>query len=192
MIIENKGIKTDTFYIPPFNLQEGEVVVLYLHNCPDSYDAQMVLKNIFCGIVKDKDVIIHKKLKFVEHFKESRFRYYFYPITVGEYLRKRSDLNSPFSIKIFETQWITNKTKVNTLPGNPRRLLSLYATLSKTKNIVFDLLGQDPEGVEFAFKMVKEAVKSGGSAILLYNFNGLKEHCAKYIELEWRNNSVDI
>ncbi|MCC9073724.1 hypothetical protein LNQ49_19265 [Flavobacterium sp. F-65] len=189
MIIENKGIKTDTFYIPPFNLEKGEVVVLYLHNCSESYDVEMLLKSIFCGTVKDENVIIHKKLKFVEHFKESNLRRYFCPITVGEYLRKNTDLNSSFSEKIFETNWITNKTKVNTLPGNPRKLLSLYATLSKTKNIVFDLVGQDPQGVEFAFEMVKEAVKNDGSAILFYHFDGLKEHCSKYIELEWVNHS---
>ncbi|MFT6679315.1 MAG: hypothetical protein ACJAZG_001993, partial [Granulosicoccus sp.] len=30
MLIENKGIKTDNFYIPPFDLNVGEIVVLYL------------------------------------------------------------------------------------------------------------------------------------------------------------------
>lgn len=137
-IIENKGIKTDTFYIPPFNLQEGELVVVYLYNGIHFYDTEMFLKDIFCGNTEDKNVTVHKKMTFVEHFKESNFRSHFFPTTVGEYLRKNANLNHPFSKKIFEIEWITAKTKMNSLPGTPRRLLCLYAALSKTKDIVFD------------------------------------------------------
>ncbi|MDL2141990.1 hypothetical protein QQY79_05620 [Flavobacterium tructae] len=184
IVLENKGIKTDTFYVPPFVLYEGEIIVLYLNNIIDLYGTEMFLKDIFCGITKNENVILHKKMTFVEHFRESNFRDRFYPTTVGKYLRKNANLSDPFSKKIFEIEWITNKIKVRTLAGNPRRLLCLYAALSKTKDIVFDLVGQDPEGVEFTFKMVKEAVKNGGSAILL-DFSGkLKVHASKYVELE--------
>ena len=184
IVLENKGIKTDTFYVPPFVLYEDEVVVLYLNTIVDLYDTEMFLKDIFCGITKNENVALHKKMTFVEHFRESNFRDRFYPTRVGRYLRKNANLSDPFSKKIFEIEWITSKTKVRTLTGNPRRLLCLYAALSKTKDIVFDLLGQDPEEVEFTFKMVKEAVKNGGSAILL-DFSGkLKVHASKYVELE--------
>jgi hypothetical protein len=29
MVIENKGIRRSDFYVPPFNLKKGEIVVLY-------------------------------------------------------------------------------------------------------------------------------------------------------------------
>jgi hypothetical protein len=47
----------------------------------------MLLKGIFSGKVKDKNVIVHKKLTFVEHFKEPKFRQLFYPVTVEGYLK---------------------------------------------------------------------------------------------------------
>lgn len=186
-IIENKGIKTGTFYIAPFNLQEGELVVLYLYNGTHFYDTEMFLKDIFCGNTEDKNVTVHTKMTFVEHFKESNFRRCFYPTTVGEYLRKNANLRHPFSKKIFETEWITAKTKMSSLSGNPRRLLCLYATLSNTRHIVFDLVAQDPSGADFFIKMVKEAIKNGGSAILLDSHEDINEYASRYISLEWNN-----
>ncbi|RYM31370.1 hypothetical protein ERX46_16955 [Brumimicrobium glaciale] len=185
MLIENKGIKTDTFHIPPFDLNVGEIVVLYLFNGQHFYETEMFLKDVFIGKKKDENVVIHKKLTFVEHFIEPKIRRFFYPVTVGEYLKKNADLKSPYASKIYEIEWINEKTKVNTLTGNPRRLLSLYAALSKTKNIVFDVVGQDPKGAEETYELVKEVVNKGGAAILLDCFEDMKNDCTKYVELQW-------
>ncbi|MEN2401075.1 hypothetical protein GKZ90_0014910 [Flavobacterium sp. MC2016-06] len=187
IVLENKGIKTDTFYIPPFVLYEGEAVSLYLYNGKHLYDTEVFLRNIFCGKIKHENVILHRKMTFVEYFRRSYFRDTFFPLTVGRYLKGNSNLKSPFSKKIFEIEWITGKTKIEKLPGTPRKLLTLYATLSKTKDIVFDLGALDSEGSEFVFKMVKEAVKDGGSAILLDCFDDAKKHASKVITLEWNN-----
>ncbi|RLJ34070.1 hypothetical protein CLU97_3563 [Chryseobacterium sp. 7] len=185
MIIENKGIKTETFYIPPFTLNAGEIVVLHLYNGYHFYETEMFLKDIFCGKTDHENVIIHKSMTFAEPFRESNFRDIFFPVTVGEYLRKNANLLSPYATKIYETEWINKKIKVNTLAGTPRRLLTLYTTLSKTNNIVFDLVGQDPMGAKETYKIVKEVVEKGGSAILLDGYNELKNDCTKYIELQW-------
>ncbi len=185
MLIKNKGIKTDTFYIPPFDLNVGEIIVLHLFNGQHFYETEMFLKDIFIGKTKDTNVVLTQNLTFVEHFIEPKIRRLFYPLTVGEYLNKNANLNSPYASKIYETEWINKKTKVNTLPGNPRRLLSLFATLSKTKNIVFDVAGQDPKGAEKTYELVKEVVNNGGSAILLDCFEDMKNDCTKYVELQW-------
>ncbi len=185
MLIENKGIRTDTFYIPPFDLNVGEIVVLYLFNGQHFYETEMFLKDIFCGKTKNENVVVHKELTFVEHFIEPKLRRLFYPVTVGDYLRKNANLDSPYATKIYDNEWINEKTKVNTLAGTPRRLLSLYATLSKTDNIVFDVAGQDPKGAEETYEIVKDVVKKGGSAILLDCFEYMKNDCTKYIELQW-------
>src|SRR6056297_2381802 len=158
MLIENKGIRTDTFYMPPFDLNIGEIVVLYLFNGQHFFETEMFLKDIFCGKTRHKNVMVHKELTFVEHFIEPKLRRLFYPVTVGEYLKKNANLDSPYATKIYDIEWINEKTKVNTLAGNPRRLLSLYATLSKTKHIVFDAVGQDPKGAEETYEVVKEVV----------------------------------
>lgn len=185
MLINNKGIKTNTFYIPPFELNAGDFVVLYLYNGWHFYETEMFLKDIFCGNTENENVVVHKRLTFVEHFIEPTFRRLFYPVTVGEYLRKNANLDSPYAEKIYEIEWINKKTKVNTLAGNPRRLLSLYATLSKIDNIIFDISGVGPQDAKEIYKIVKETVKKGGSAILLDGFDDLKNDCTKYIELQW-------
>ncbi|WP_405207173.1 hypothetical protein [Aquimarina sp. LLG6339-5] len=185
MLIKNKGIKTNTFHIPPFDLNVGEIIVLYLFNGSHFYETEMFLKDIFIGKTKDENVVVNQKLTFVEHFIEPKLRRLFYPVTVGEYLKKNANLNSPYASKIYQIDWINEKTKVNTLPGNPRRLLSLYTTLSKTKNIIFDVAGQDPQGAEETYKIVKEVVHNGGSAILLDGFEDMKKDCTKYVELQW-------
>lgn len=185
MLIENKGIRTDTFYIPPFDLNIGEIVVLYLFNGEHFFETEMFLKDIFSGKTKDQNVVVHKELTFIEHFIEPKLRRLFYPVTVAEYLKKNANLDSPYATKIYDNEWINEKTKVNSLAGNPRRLLSLYATLSKTKNIVFDVVGQDSKGAEETYEVVKEVVNKGGSAILLDCFEDMKDDCTKYVELQW-------
>lgn len=105
-------------------------------------------------------------------------------------LRKTQILKVLFFSKIYEDKWIKKETKIEKLAGTPRKLLTLYATLSKTKNIVFDLPALDWEGTEFAFKMVNDAVKDGGSAILLDGFDDMKEYAPKFIEVEWNINNL--
>ncbi|SHL13677.1 hypothetical protein [Flavobacterium chilense] len=187
IVLENKGIKTDTFYIPPFVLYEGEVVVLYLYNGKHLYDTEILLRDIFCGKIKHENVILYRKMRFVEYFRRSYFRDTFFPLTVGIYLRKNANPRSHFSNKIFEDEWIKKETKIERLPGTVRKLLTLYAALSKTKDIIFDLPALDSQGTELAFKMVKDAVKDGGSAILLDGYDDMREHTSKFITLEWNN-----
>lgn len=106
-------------------------------------------------------------------------------MTVGEYLKKAANPDSPYATKIYDIDGINEKTKVNTLPDYSKRLLCLYAAFSKTDSIVFDLLGQGVDGTEKIYQAVNEFVKAGGSAILLDNFNDQENVCTKYIELQW-------
>lgn len=185
IVLENKGIKTDTFYIPPFVLYEGEVVVLFLYNGKHFYDTEMYLKDIFCGNIKHENVTLYKEMTFVDFFRESNFRDLFFPSTINRYLKSQADLTNPFLVKLFEDKYVTRKTRMNKLGGTQRKLLNLYVTLSKTKDIVFDVAGLDPQGAVLTFKMVEETVKDGGSAILFDGFDDMKQHASKYIELEW-------
>lgn len=185
MLIANKGIRTNKFYIPPFELNPGEIIVLHLFNGAHFYKTEMYLKDIFTGKIVTESVTVNKPLTFVEHFIEPRLRRMFYPVSVGEYLKRNADPKSHFATKIYEWHWITSKTKVNTLAGSPRGRLRLYATLSRTNNIVFDFVGQDPKGAEESYAIIKECVKNGGAAILLDYCKDMKNDCTKYLELEW-------
>ncbi len=180
MIVENKGIRKNKFFIPPFDLNASEIVVLNLFGGQHFYETEMFLKDIFTGETTNENVKVHKPMKFVEPI----IRRMFLPITVDKYLKKKANPKSNFATKIYETEWITKNTKVNTLAGNSRKLLSLYATLSETKDIIFDLVGQNPKDAKEIYMKVMENVKSGGSAILLDNCSDMKDDCTKYIELQ--------
>lgn len=185
MIVKSKGIKTDLYYIPPFELSEGELVVIYLYGGVHYYDLKMELVDIFTGKTRNDNVNIFRPLTFVEHFKESTFRRLFYPMTVGKYLNKKANLKNNFAAKIYDIDWISKKTKVNTLAGNSRKLLCLYSTLSKTTDIVFDLAGQDPQGALDTYKIVRDTIRNGGSGILIDWADDMKDDCTKFITIEW-------
>ena len=89
-------------------------------------------------------------------------------------------------MKIEDAGVITKRTKVHSLEATPRKILSLLSILSHTNRIVFDLVGQSPDGTKITYDIVKEVVREGGSAILLDWANDMKKDCSKYIELEWK------
>ena len=185
MIVESKGIKKDKYYIPPFELRSGELVVIHLSGGIHYSDLKTELIDIFTGKVKNDYVNIFQPLTFVEYFKESVFRRLFYPVTVSQYLKKNANSKSDFAIKIYEVESISKKTKLNTLTFNSVKTLCLYSTLSKTNDILFDLAGQDPKGAEEIYQIVKESIKNGGSAILIDWADDMKNDCTKFISIEW-------
>lgn len=187
MLIDFKGLKTNDFYIPPFTLSEGEIVVLNLQNGMHFYELSMWLKDLFTGNIKHESIIVNSPLSFVAYFKESFWRRNVFPVTVKEFLKKNANPKSNYSRKIYDITWITDAIRVNTLAGTPRKMLTLYATLSKTNNIVFDLSGVDPMGGEQVYDIVKAVVKNGGSAILLDHCSEMKNNCTRYLEVEFFN-----
>ncbi|BAP33394.1 uncharacterized protein CHSO_4357 [Chryseobacterium sp. StRB126] len=185
MLIENKGITTSSFYIPPFKLNAGEFVVLFLYNGQHFHETKTFLKDIFSGRTKNESAVINKNMTYAEHYKESAFRQLFYPQTVGKYLKKNANLNSLYARKIYEIKGINENTKIKTLSANSTLLLSLYTTLSNTDTIMLDLQGQGPIEAKEIYKIINEFVKNGGSALLCEGYNDLKNECTKYIELQW-------
>ncbi|KFF24893.1 hypothetical protein [Chryseobacterium vrystaatense] len=83
---------------------------------PISTKQKCFLKTFFTAGHKNENVTVHQHLTFAEHFFEPKIRRFFYPVTVGEYLKKNTNSDSPYATKIDETQWINEKTKVNILP----------------------------------------------------------------------------
>jgi len=184
LIIKNNGVEFNNFYIPPFELRKGEIVGIDIHNDEYSFDIEMYLRNIFSGEILNKNVVVNKRLTFVKYAEESRFKWVYYPFTVEQYLKKYSDLNNYYSKKIYDVTWITKKTKINKLPGNPRKWLSLYCTLSKEKNIMLDVAGQDHEGIKTTIEIVKKETECGGSAIFFDHFKAFKNDSTNYVRIE--------
>ena len=56
LIVESKGIKTDHYFIPPFELREGELVIVYLEGGAYFDDLKEQLVAIFAGKVHHENV----------------------------------------------------------------------------------------------------------------------------------------
>lgn len=185
LLIESKGIKTDQYFIPPFEVREGELVLISVYGGAHYQEIKTELVGVFTGKIKNENIIIRKSLTYVDYFKESNFRRLFYPVRVGEYLKKNANLESKFIQKLYEIPWIQKQTKINELYWNSTRLLSLYATFSKTNNIVFEVSGQGWENAKTMCEIVRDEIKNGGAAILIERTDHLKKDCTKYIKIEW-------
>jgi len=185
MIAKCKGLNIGKFRIPPFELNEGELIGIHLYHGQHFYDLEMELMTLFTGQKTNPELEVYQKLEFVERFKESKFRSTFFPMTVRQYLKSKGKPNSEELNRIYEIDdYIRPNTKVNTLAGNLTKWLSLFATLSKSNKIIFDVAGQDPLGAEKTLDIVNEYVEEGGAAILLDNFDDSKTKCTKFIRVE--------
>ncbi|KRB53982.1 hypothetical protein [Flavobacterium sp. Root186] len=185
LLIQNKGIRTEQYYIPPFELRKGDLVIIYLEGGSHFDDLKTQLVDIFTGKEHHENVKIIEPLTFAEQFKESTFKRIFNPATVGSYLKRNADVNNPMVSKIFEIDTFTKKDKVKNLDTSEKKRLSLSAAFSKNKNIVFDLRGESAMHFSKTYEFVKDEIKNEGAAILIDWSDDLKNDCSKFIAIEW-------
>ena len=184
VVVDNQGFLIDKFRIPPFQLNQGEIVTLNLWSGGHFYNLEKELISIFNGNKLMKEVRIIEPLIFAEHIRLNRWTELLYPMTIKRYLRKNS-APTDMPLSIFPDDRLKPKNRVSHLAGNPRRFLSIYASLSKCNGLIFDLAGVDPQGALNIYKIVEEFVTStNGCAILLNNFDDMKDRCKKHYDIE--------
>lgn len=181
----NKQIISD-FLIPSFKVKRGDIAVIQFPGGPYFYPLMTEMKDIFIGKTSKDGVDIASPFTYADHIRLTGFRNRFFPLTVGVYLEKYANKESPLATKIYEYSFITPKTKINTIPGNPKRKLAVYATLSRTNQIVFDLAGVDAMGYKDIYNTVKnEVVNTGGTAILIDPYDEFKNDCNVFVKPQY-------
>lgn len=186
-MVQSAGIKIDDFYIPPFTLGKGEITIIQLSNGPYFSGLLFKLVDILTGKEKHENVQLNTELRFISHIGESKWHSMFYPLTVKRYIKKHGNPESELTKMIYEDEWINPKTKICSLAGNPRKLLSLLTTFSWTNNIIFDLSGVDPIGAQTAFDVVKKQIGDTGTAVLIDYCDDFKSDCSRLIKFESHN-----
>lgn len=184
MIARSEGFEIGNFRIPPFELREGELISICLFSGEHFFDLEMKLANLFAGITTHSKLTINQNMEFVEHIKTNGFKNSIFPLTVGKYLSKNGQAKTEELKRTFGLDYISSKTKVNTLAGNPRKWLSIISSFSKSDKIVFDMVGQDPRGAQKTMEIVGEFVKKGGTAILIDNFDEKYTDITRYYQVE--------
>jgi hypothetical protein len=180
----NKQIIGD-FLVPSFNVKSGDIAIIQFPNGPYFYPHMMKMVDIFKGKTPKDGVEIFSPFKYPEHMWKTSFRHRFFPLTVGAYLKKNANKASHFFTKIYDDPYITAKTKIGTIPGSPRRKLAVYATLSWTNQLVFDLAGVDPQGSQDIYNIVKIVVEAGGAAILIDTYDDFKNDCNVFVRPQY-------
>lgn len=170
----------DDFIIPAFTINEGEIIIIQIPNGAKF----SVLTDKLISILTSQN----SSFKYVEHIQSNSFLNYIFPLTVGKFL-KNCGPNIFYESKIYAANWITPKIKIDTLAGSIRRLLSLYKTLTFTKNIIIDLVGVDPIGGTEIYQILKDNKNDNGASILFDNYNEFENDCSKFITVKYIGNN---
>lgn len=99
---------------------------------------------------------------FTQHWPNPMTRYerFFFPKTVGKFIQKHGDLDSDELLRMPEVDTrLRLDTRVNTLAGTPRKLITLFCAMSLNQNFFFDTIGADRQGVLQILEAVQEYVK---------------------------------
>ncbi|UTN04960.1 hypothetical protein L0669_03445 [Flavobacterium bizetiae] len=191
LIIESKGIKTDHYFIPPFELRKGELVIIYLEGGAHFDDLKEQLVSIFSGKANHENVKVIKPLTFAAPIEESALKRIFNPMSVGGYLKRNANLKNSVS-RIFEVDNFTKKDKVKKLDTSERKRLSLCAVFSKTKYVSFDLRGEAAAYFNKTYQFAKDEIKNDNAAILIDWSNELKNDCSRFVTIEWLADSEEL
>ncbi|HTJ53211.1 MAG TPA: hypothetical protein VL443_27340 [Cyclobacteriaceae bacterium] len=183
-MIQSTGISIDNFYIPPFTLDKGEIVIIQLPNGPYFEELLFKLVDILTDKIKNENIEIGTALRFIEQVNEGYWRTLFFPSTVKRYIRKHSNPGNDVATTIYEFDGINQNTKISKLPGTQRKLLSLWTTFSWTDKIIFDLRGIDPLGGQRIYDLMKKLVGNSGAAILIDYNDEFKDNCTRLVKFE--------
>ncbi|NOS94564.1 MAG: hypothetical protein HOP30_21850 [Cyclobacteriaceae bacterium] len=183
-MIQSSGLTIDKFYIPPFTVDAGDIVVIEL---PDGqYFSEVLLKlvDILTSKNTHPSITVKTEFTFVKHIVETGWARFFRPMTVGRYIKIQGNPADGALNNIYEICDFKSTMPLNRIPRNQKMMLSMLTTLSWTKNIIFDFRGVDPVGAQTIYSLVKEKIHNGGTAILLDNYDDFKNDCTKFIKYE--------
>lgn len=174
----------DDFYIPPFTVSKGDVVIIELPNGPHFTDVLFKMVDILTRREDSPNISVIGDFKFVGHIAESGWRRFVRPMTVGRFIKQHGNPANKIVDKVYDLCDIKPSTEIRRMPGNHRKILSMLTTLSWTNNLIFDLLGVDPTGGEKAYDLAKDNIRNGGTVILLSNYDDFKNDCTMFIKYE--------
>jgi hypothetical protein len=180
------------FIIPAFQINEGEIAVIDLWGGALFSPFLSEIKDLLRSQTPKSNVEIDPRFRFVEHFLDGLFRFYFFPATISRYHQKYANKDNPIYKEIYQIPWLTKKIKVHTLAGTAKRKLEVYTALSSTNLLIFDLVGVDPKGGKEIFEIVKQAIVPNGAAIILDHCDEFKEQCNTFIKVNYIGNNIKL
>lgn len=183
-MVQSKGLTIDNFYIPPFTVDRGDIVIIELPNGPHFIEVLFKMVDVLTRRQDVPEVSVDADFKFVDHITETGWTRFFRPMTVGRFIKQHGNPANKIVDKVYDLCDVKPSTEIRRMPGNHRKILSMLNTLSWTNNLIFDLVGVDPTGGEKAYDLARENTRNGGTVILLDNYDDFKNDCTRYIKYE--------
>lgn len=89
MLIQSKGILIRNFYLPLFELYQGELLGLFLQNGQHFYELEQRIISLLSGKEQKSNLTVEQPFAFVERIKTPYWKKLFFPLTVQQYLKKK-------------------------------------------------------------------------------------------------------
>ncbi|MFN8114468.1 MAG: hypothetical protein U0W65_00025 [Bacteroidia bacterium] len=67
MLLENKGLTIDNFFVPPFTVDKGEILTIYMFGGAHFFALEKKLADIFTGKVNNDNVKIYGPFHFIKN-----------------------------------------------------------------------------------------------------------------------------
>ncbi|WP_052592026.1 hypothetical protein [Aureispira sp. CCB-QB1] len=184
MIAQSNGFIVNGFKIPPFTLNKGDFILLFVENSFEALHLKEQLFLLFSSKKLHPKLTINENITTVANIQLNSIKEFFIPTSVQKYIYKNAKTPSNTLHQIVSFENIFPNSKITHLPGTDRKLISLLTTLSYTRNIIFDLGGLDPLGAEkIVNEVTNQLIHKGGAAILIDSFEGFENRCSQFLKI---------
>jgi hypothetical protein len=146
-IIKCEGFSIENLYFEEFTLQNGGYISIDFSEGHDG-KVEMILYEIFSGKRKMSGVLTSAQIIPIISPVVGPGPAIFFNRTAGKFLKEQSLFSDEDTIDILKEMDINPKISIYSLGANERKLLSLEAAYSKTKNIIICTSGLDYTGLE--------------------------------------------
>jgi len=159
-IISSRGFTIGNYYFEAFDLLKGKYVSLDFYNGQD-LKIENVLYEILSGSRKIDGVLVKEEIIPIIPLVMKSSPLFFSKKTPLKYLEDNSPLPREKIISLLDEIGIDPKINIDHLGANERKMLSLEAAYSKSKNIIICTSGLDYNGLERIRNRVQQELSKG-------------------------------
>lgn len=137
VFLECLGLELKGFYIPPFKLEKGFVVRLWVDNSiSDFHSFIKTFSCVLCRKTTDSKIILADSFYEVKKIKENYLQKTFFPKTVKEYLNKKGIEINKEQLTVLQSFDIEINVKLKNLMFRQLRLLEIFTTFEQHNNVI--------------------------------------------------------
>lgn len=189
MVIRCLGVTVEDYFIPPFELGNGEYLILSApYSLGSNIDKTIINCFHFPETNKVEKLHISKKfeiIKAVTNINKFSWDNIFGKFSIGRWLQKEFEISLQEAEKLLLVHNISTETNLKALGWNTKKTLAIQATLLKFQYVIFDTAGMDYSGIELLYKILPNYITNHTIVEIKYNSSGedIFFHTGKHIQV---------